>query len=423
MKHTRDVVNLAALFGVQIASAALPLVVFPYLLVVAGQDMYSRVALSEAIALAVLTASLYSFDLDALSRVVGKDFKRDIDAISRAFSGVLFARLLIFVGAATVAVLGCLWQAPTLVLPLAWWLLLPLSHVLQSAWMFQGLEHNLPLALVTIASRVTGLALVLNIVESAADHWMVPMLIGSTALLGALALLLFAYFKLGLRLDRKASRDVPSLLRQGRSVFLGNASVFMYRDLNVLLLAAAGAGPASVALYSVAEKLVKGIQATVRPINQFFFPKAVRAIQGCGQADRRALQLLARLIWPQLAAVAAVIAALSLSWWLLSDRLPLLRDLPNRAAVAALILIMLPAVFLGVVNFMLGSVGLNHLHQHNQLFFCLLGVGLVSVAVCTVLSAAVGNQGAAAAFVLSELLLCALVLRRYLREPASPAQG
>ncbi len=423
MKHARDAVNLAALFGVQIANAALPLAVFPFLLVVAGQEMYSRVALSEAIALAVLTASLYSFDLDALSRVVGQDLKRDIDSISRAFSGVLLARLLIFFGAATVALLACLWLAPTLTLPLSWWLLLPLSHVLQSAWLFQGLEHNLPIALVTIVSRLTGLVLVLSTVQSSADYWLVPMLIGSTALVGALALLLYAHLQLGLRLQPKACSDVPSLLRQGRSVFLGNASVFMYRDLNVVLLAAAGAGPASVALYSVAEKLVKGIQATVRPINQFFFPKAVRAIQGRTQADRGALQLLARLIWPQLAAVAVVIVALSLSWWLLADRLPLLRDLPDRGAVVVLILIMLPAVFLGVVNFMLGSVGLNHLHQRDHLFFCLLGVGVSSIAVCALLSAAIGNQGTAAAFVLSELLLSVLVLRRYLRNTARPAPG
>lgn len=419
--RARDAGNLSSLFGVQIANAALPLLVFPYLLAIAGQDLYARVALAEAVAMAVLTASLYSFDIDAIARVVGKDLKRDSAAISRAFSGVLMARLLIFVGASALALLTCWVAAPTLLLPLSWWLLLPLSHVLQSAWMFQGLEHNLPIACAIMASRLAGLALVLGTVSQANDYWMVPMWIGGTALLGAVLLLAYAGWRMGIRLVPAAASDIGQLLRSGRTVFLGNASVFMYRDLNIVLLAAAGSGSAAVATYSIAEKLVKGIQATVRPINQFSFPKALRAIQHSQQADRGTLKALGSLIWPQLAAVLAVVTVLCVGWNLAADRLPLIRDLPDRASVGLLVLAMVPAVFLGIVNFMLGSVGLNHLGQRRYLFLCLLGVGVINLGVCFGLSAAMGGTGAAAAFVLSELLLAALVLRPYLGATRSAA--
>lgn len=421
--RARDAGNLASLFGVQIANAALPLLVFPYLLAVAGQELYARVALAEAVALAVLTAALYSFDIDAMSRVVGKNLRQDSVAISRAFSGVLMARLLIFAGAAALALLGCWWAAPTLVLPLTWWLLLPLSHVLQSAWMFQGLEHNLPIALTTITSRLAGLALVLGTVNQAQDYWMVPLWIGGTALLGALTLLLYSGWRLGLRFVPAAVSDMGPLLRQGRTVFLGNASVFMYRDLNVVLLAAAGGGPAAVAIYSLAEKLVKGIQAAVRPINQFSFPRALVAIRGHQQPDRPTLAALGGLIWPQLAAVLGLISLLCLAWMLAADQLPVLRDLPDRQAVALLVLAMVPAVFLGIVNFMLGSVGLNHLDRRRYLFLSLLVTGLVNIGACLALSAVLGSKGAAGAFVLSELLLAALVLWPYLHaRPAAAAR-
>lgn len=419
----RNLGNLFSLFGVQIANAALPVIVFPHLLRVAGQDLYAQVAVSEAVALAVLTVALYSFDLDALARVVGLDPRQHADAISKTFSGVLFARLILFAGGAALALLGCQFFAARLVPPLAWWLLLPLSHVLQSAWLFQGLERNGPIAAAMITSRVACIALVLMLVNGPDQYLLIPALVGSLALAGALGLLTYAHLALGVRVCRVPIDEILALLRNGRTIFFGNASVFMYRDMNVVLLSAAGAGASAVAAYSMAEKLIKGLQASVRPLNQFFFPKAVRAIQSLNRADRGALRILLRLTVPQLVALLALVVILVSGWLLAVDRMPFLRDLHERAIIGILLVSMIPAVFFGVLNFMLGSIGLNHLAQRQYLFLCLVALGVLNLAVCYGLAHLFGSTGAAIAFVLSEVLLSGLVIVRYFQRASGATQG
>jgi PST family polysaccharide transporter len=416
----RDLSNLVSLFGVQVANAAMPLIVFPHLLRVAGQGLYAQVVLSEAVALAVLTAALYSFDIDALTRVVGLDPRRDGPAISQAFSGVMLARLIMFAACAALALAGCALFAAELIWPLAWWLLLPLSHVLQSAWLFQGLERNAPIATAMVVSRVVCIALILWLVDGPDQYLLVPALVGSTALLGALGVVAYARGALGLRLCRVPVADIRALFRHGRTIFFGNASVFMYRDMNVVLLDAAGAGAPAVAAYSLAEKLVKGLQAAVRPLNLLFFPKALRAIRSLHRADLHALGILLRLTAPQILALLMIVVAMVAGWHVTADRLPLLRDLPDRAMIAILLALMIPAVFFGVANFMLGSIGLNHLAERRYMFVSLLAVGVLNLVACYGLARAFGGSGAALAFVLSEVVLAGLVVSRYLTTGPAP---
>ena len=70
----------------QAANAAFPLVVAPFLLHTVGAESYSRFAISEAMAMGLLTVSLYSFDLDAIGSVVVKDPQTHKNEASAAFS-------------------------------------------------------------------------------------------------------------------------------------------------------------------------------------------------------------------------------------------------------------------------------------------------------------------------------------------------
>ncbi len=409
----RDCKNIFSLYGIQAANAVFPLIVFPHLLRVCGQQFYSQVAMSEAVALAVLTISLYSFDIDAPARVVGLDLKHHATSVSIIFSGVLFARLALFLVGAPLSMVGCWFLAPSLLAPLAWWLLLPLSHLLQSAWLFQGLERNGPIAVAMIISRITCIVAILALVNRPEQHLMVPALVGSMALAGALGLLAYAHISLRVRLCWVPIAEVLALFRNGRIIFFGNSSVFMYRDMNVLLLAAAGAGAPAVAAYSIAEKWIKGLQAAARPLNQYFFPKAILAIRGRHRADRGALCALLRMTLPQLAALFILVTMLVGVVLIATHHIPVLREWPERRAISFLLVLMAPAVFFGILNFMVGSIGLNHLGERKYLFFSLLLVGGLNLGVCYVLSRIFGGPGAALAFVISEALLAGLIVRRY----------
>lgn len=415
---SRDARNLVALVLSQVANASFPLVIAPFLLHTAGASAYATFAIAEAMAMGLLTLTMYSFDLDAIASVVGKDLNSAKVGISQAFSEVLYARLLLFsaAGATLVGVVALVNDA--LLGVLGGWMLFVLSQVLASAWLYQGIEKNWIPAWFTVAGRLCALVCILLLVRQDTDVATASFMIGGVSLAFSFALILFAGHSLGIRPMPVPAVAVAQRLKRGWTVFLGSASVFLYRDANLLVLGATVGDPVAISIYSLSEKAVKCLQAAARPVNQLFLPKAIAALRGYDRASRGALVLLRGLLRPQLMLVGG---GLLLCYLVL---LPTLYFFPDwlRAngfdKAVMLVFLMSPAVLLGVANFMLGSVGLNHLAASRYLFATIAGVGLMNLAWCAGLTSAVGVAGGAISFVLSEAVLLVFVLRAYMRSGA-----
>lgn len=409
----RDAINLVALTAIQVSNAALPLFVFPFTLKVVGAGMYAKVALAEAIALLGVPLVLFSFDVDGVSRIVGLDVRAEIDRISRVFSGVLYVRLVLY--AVCLVAAAALWPFldPIVARLLLAWLLVPLSHVVQSFWLFQGLERNAPVAAFTVVSRLLGAVLVTVLVRTPADVYRMPLIVGAVYVGSAVLSLGYAVGVLRIRLHRVPVAELAALVRGGKEIFLGNLSVILYRDANVLLLGAVAAGDKAIAAYSIAEKLIKGLQASMRPLNQLFFPKALRALRAHREADGSALKTMLKMTVPQWAALAVVTVGLFVGYGLLQGRVPVVRDFPNRELVARYMAVMVASVFFGIGNFMLGTAGLNYLEEKTYYFRVILAVGIANAILCSALSAWLGGIGAALSFGLAESLLFCAILARY----------
>lgn len=412
----RDTRNLAALTMSQAANAAFPLVVAPFLLHTAGAESYSRFAISEAMAMGLLTVSLYSFDLDAIGSVVGKDLQAQKSEISAAFSEVLYARLIVFL-VAVLGLVGAVAATDAILLRYLWgWILYVLSQVVVSAWLYQGMQRNWITAWPIVISRLLALGAIVWLIEPGSDAAVASAIIGIVSLVSSLLLACFASIRLGIGPRYVALARIAFLLRRGWTVFLGCASVFFYRDANVLVLGGALSDPAAIAAYSIAEKIVKGIQAAARPVNQLFLPKAIAALKPFSHPHRAALACLRGLLRPQLLLVGA---GMLLAYALLAGLLLINPSLGASLGIeqgATLVVVMSPAVIFGIANFMLGSVGLNNLSASRYLFLCIAAIGLLNLAWCVVLTLSMGVMGAAMAFLFSEATLLALVLRPYLRD-------
>jgi len=415
----RDLGNFASLIAIQVANAALPLIVFPFALQATSPDHYSALVLSEAIALAVLAVTLYSFDIDAVPRVVGMDPRKHARELSSLFSCVLLARLLLLTIATAITTAFCKAFYPQLVFLLLSWLTLTLSHVLQSAWLFQGLERNTPIAVTTVISRLVSVTLVLILVRTPAQYTLIPLLVGVPALIGALTLLVHMSLTTRVRLCTVRPTEVLQLLRAGRTVFAANAAVILYRDTNVLLLDATGASSTAISIYSLAEKLTKSLQATARPLNQFFFPKAVRLLQPFTGPGRESLRRLFGLITPQFIWLSVMISAIGALTFLCRDALGTISPAQLHGPIATLMCMMIPAVFLGVFNFMTGSVGLTYLGDRRFLFNCVAFVGVINIPACLISCSILAEAGAGICYVFSEALLGALIVYRYVKPTAT----
>jgi polysaccharide transporter, PST family len=409
----KDFINFASLVVIQISNAALPLVVFPLALRVVGAGPYATLVQAEAMSALVLALVLYSFDVDGVVNVVRARAEGDHAAISRTFSTILLARIgLHLVCLLAIAAAFAIFQSDFL-LALLCWLLVPLSHALQSSWLFQALEDNAPLALVTAMNRTTALALVLLLVHGPDDVLLVPALVGSCAVIGAIVALTWAMLRFKLRLALVPIPDIARTMAAGRQVFLGNLSVALYRDLNVLVLGLAGARDTVVAAYSVAEKLMKCLQAVARPLNQLFFPRVLLALVNERRPTPETLRQILRHTYPQLWIFAAIALLVVVAGGVAVGRIAVLHDFPGRDTITLYLAILLLAPFFGIGNFMLGTAGLNALGERRYLFRSILGVGLANLAVCFFLAATLGGIGVSICFVLAEAALLWLVVRRF----------
>lgn len=416
LKH---LLTVGALAGIQVSNALVPILLYPFALHMLGADAFSHVVIAEAVAMIVLTLVLYSFDVDGVARIAPLSLEADLLQISDIFSLVLWTRLAIFIGC-LIVVLGALaLLAPDLLPLVGLWMLLPLGFVLNAFWFYQGLERNIVAAILALAGRSAAVAVVFVFVRSPADAFIVPLAIGGCFVAGGLLSLIYVVSGLGISLQRPDPRAILNALRAGKEIFVGNLSVMMYRDMNVLILGGAGAPAPSIAAYSMAEKLVKMLQASTRPLTQFFFPRLLRQLSPSARPGPDTAAIIGRYTLPQVLILGAglLVAAVGTAGLLLLT--DLVQRLPVGGDVILMAAIMSSSMFFGIGNFMFGVAGLNALGAKRYMVASIVLIGVLNVAVCWVMASVFEGVGAAVTFVVAEAALFALILIRY--QPANRA--
>jgi PST family polysaccharide transporter len=183
--------------------------------------------------------------------------------------------------------------------------------------------------------------------------------------------------------------------------------------MNILILGFVSGDGKAIAAYSIAEKLIKSIQATMRPLNQLFFPKVVRLTKEFKEPSKLIFKKILRLTLPQVTVLLVLGALFIAGFNIIENRIRFLREFPNKEEVVLLISIMCPAVLFGIANFMLGTAGLNHLNKRRYYFKSLLAVGILSVIGCLLMVYLFGAIGASGSFLFSEVFLLVLIVRIY----------
>jgi O-antigen/teichoic acid export membrane protein len=411
----RHAINLLSLVAIQGANAVLPLIVFPFALGVVGAQQYELIVQGEAISLFLLSIVLFSFDVTGVSALAGCNPARDADRIAHEFSLVLYLRLLLFSVAAPIILIVVLFVAPALLTITAAWMLIPLSFAVTPNWLYLALERNLPLAITTVLGRLVALIVVYLSVRGPGDQLSVPLSIGVCYFLSSIAAAVIAMRLFGLRLVKIELIDLFRALASGRDIFLANLGVTLFRDLNVLLMGMLGVSSSSIASYSIAEKIVKALQATVRPFNQFLFPKAMALAKKAGRLSPQLFMSLSRLLMPVVLLLCLIILSIAAAYVLVGRDLPQLLRFENQSRIAFLVAVMSVTTLFGVANSIYGTAGLNALGLSRAFLMVVMTTGITTLAVASILIALMGETGAALGFVFGEIFLFTLIVRRFFR--------
>ncbi|NCP84923.1 MAG: oligosaccharide flippase family protein [Bacteroidetes bacterium] len=409
----KDYINIFSLYAIQISNALLPLLIFPYILKIIGAQLFSRLTVTEGVSVFVLSLVIYSFEINGVSKIIGMNLNRDKIIISKIFNTILFTRLFLFLCCIFVLFLVSFFLEDNIHIILMSWMLVPLSYIFQSLWFYQGMEKNIYISIFTIFSRLLCFVMILIFIKAPLDYINVPIIIGFIFIIGGLLSLFFIYFFLKIKFNLPKFTDIEEYLKEGYEIFFGNMSVFLYRDFNVLLLAIMAINPSMISAYSISEKLVKGVQAMTRPMNQFFFPKVVHQIKNFTSPNLKNFEIIKRQTKPQLIALVIISIVIILSFLVVNNYTVLFDDYPQKYNIISLFLIMNLAVFFGISNFMFGSAGLNFLSERKYFFKSIFLVGMLSVIITLSLTFFIGVFGAAISFVLSEVMLLILIIKKY----------
>lgn len=406
-------VNVSALAVIQVSNAVSPLIIYPFMLAVVGATGYTDVAIAEAMSLFLLTFVLYSFEIDGVAAVVGLSIDADGAEISRIYSQIFVIRTIFYLIGLSVLELVTFFTNSALCPLVLAWSLVSLGYAIQPNWLYQALEWNRPLAVTTLVSRIGAVVTILLMVRGPADYMLVPVAIGVWYFGGAIAAAAYAVWRFRLKL---VPPTLPEMLREiwhGKEVFFGNVGVSLYRDINVLLLGAFGVPSGGIAAYSLAEKLVKAIQASIRPLNQFFFPRALAVAKREKRPSHEAFKGILAITLPQAGVVAGIIVCLIAGYLVVGPKVPAIGRIKDVSLVFGLTAFMSLGTFSGLANFMFGSAGLNAMGARHYMFVTILIVGTISVLGNCLLIPLIGAAGSAVCFVGAETLLFGFVARRY----------
>lgn len=273
-KANRLFKNAGAMLCIQIASYILPFLVIPYLTRVLGVDTFGAFAFGLALVQLACILTDFGFGLSA-TYAISRD-QDDSNKVNKIVSAVLLCKLILLVLVVFVLALFIQFRDVYPGQDLFFWCLsLPiLGQSLQFFWYFQGIEKMGYITIYTIFSRVTYLALVFLLINSAEQLALVAILFGSAQLLGALcgfALML----RQGVRLVNPGMRFTVQMARESADYFWSRAAVATYTAGGAFFLGIFSTS-SQVAFYAAAEQLYRGGQQLFQPMSQALFPYMTR---------------------------------------------------------------------------------------------------------------------------------------------------
>ena len=273
----KDLINIISLAAIHGSNALFPLLIFPYLFLVLDVKEFSAIVVTESIALYILAVCLYSFDITGIKDIVHCISKNDTHGVRQIFWTIFFVRMVLFTSVSCFTLVYCYVFFNSYFIQMLLWLMYPLGMILQANYFFQATENNVNLSVMVFLSRVFASILIYTIIDHTDMGLLSTSLIAGSFLLSGIMSFSYILYSMGVKWSYFKFGETGSYLRGGLEVFIGNFSVALFRGSNVLILSAVS-NPNAVSGYSIAEKLIKSLQALSRPLSELAFPKIAKDI-------------------------------------------------------------------------------------------------------------------------------------------------
>lgn len=406
-KHKTLLSNFGYLSVLNGLNIILPLLTIPYLTNVLGAARFGDYMFVLVLVQNIEIITNFGFQFSATKSISRN--REDMGYVARLTSAVIASRVLI-----GLAVVGVLLSASQFVFRndaqrLLFYTSLGMifGEAFIPVWLFQGLERMKFVTIVNATAKLLFCILVFAVVREADDYRYVLLLNScGYVIAGALSMwLVRKQFRLLLPIPQWTL--MLRSMRKSVTLFFSNVGISLYRNVNVLVLNYF-VPESAVGIYGLAEKLIKAAQSVVTPLSQALFPNLGYKLNTEGERP------FFRFFWRVLSLLSAVLLVLCALLWLTAPWLAAFMG-KDFAGASALLALMLPVLFFGCVNYLLGFVGLVNL-GYQRFFFCaVFASGTIGILFLFLFVRSWGIHAAAVSISLAEVLLSVCCLWQLLR--------
>jgi len=397
--------NAVLLMGGQLLGLAVPLVTIPYLARVLGPDEWGPVLTAQAFGNWLLLLFEFGFELSGTRAIArARVAPKQIDDIVH---GVQSAKALL-VGASVPIVLAIVAALPSVRGRSALFtfaLLFAVLRGLSPLWFFQGIERMKAAVAVDSITRAIAALAVFVLVRGPNDGAWVLALQAIFSAVSLVILTMWLYRRVVFRLP--VVRAGVSTLRASYNIFACRAWISLYIAGNTLILSAM-TGPAVVAFFGGAERIVRAAVNLIAPVTGAYMPR----VSYLHASDRDAAgRMIRRLLvgvglFGLVMSIAAFAGAPVLVAVLLGPEyqqsIPVLRILSGLPILSA-------------INTVLGLYWALPFGYERTFLFSIVAAAITDVALALVLVPRFGAIGMAVAPVAAEVVVLAMLAIAYSR--------
>lgn len=402
-REIKDVLYLVALQGV---NYVMPLVVFPYLMMVLGAEKFGYIGFSTALVQFFMLIVDFGFNFTATKQVA--IYKNDPEKLRVVFWNTLCAKVGLLV-LSFVAFSIVMFAVPRFAVYRATafiFFLMVVGNTFSFVWYFQGLGRIRDVSIVNVISKLLILPLVFFIVKQPDDFLKAALIQSGVYVFSALlicGLLLARHMVPAWQMPEK--RQVADEIHSAFPIFLSMVASSLYVALFAIILGYF-ATPEEVGKYTAAEKIMRSFcYLILLPVSQAFFPK----ISSMSQSAYKAARLLVKKITY---AVGCVMLLVFVLLFFFSDYVLQLLG-KDYEGIDVLFRIMAFIPFFIALGGVYGQLGLLALgserdkHHYQNVYFMAAVVALISI---FALVPFYGAVGATVALLITEMVVCCVLV-------------
>jgi PST family polysaccharide transporter len=272
--------NFSYLTALQLVNVIIPLVIYPYLIIRLGGEVYGKIIYATSLNAYLLVIVNYGFDISAIKNIA--ENKADKKILFQIFKNILWAKFFLLIGSyiiLLIAVFTIPFVRENLILCLVS-TIVTIGELFFPRWYFLGTEQLKFTTVSVVIAKVSSLFFLFLFVHSKQDFLLVPIIMGVGTIIGSMFSIKQAVNELwdkhqNLNSLKPNYKTISLFLKEGFSFFLSRGFVVIRERAGILIIGELF-GFREVSVFDLIQKIIKVLTIPLDMINTVIFPRVAK---------------------------------------------------------------------------------------------------------------------------------------------------